>query len=95
MDSLASPFTESKDPEFPGVCPYSRQTFPPRTRRTKFLQRTPFDLLAEHRQTQGPSTPLGMTIPDAVILKAHVLCGPKDLCNWPLRRCHRSAGILR
>jgi len=36
-----------------------------------------------------------MTIPDAVMLKAHVLCGPKDLCNWPLRRFHRSAEILR
>jgi uncharacterized protein (DUF4415 family) len=36
-----------------------------------------------------------MTIPDAVILKAHVLCEPKDLCNWPLQRCHRNAEILR
>ncbi len=32
MGSLASPFTESKDPEFPGVCSCCREAFSPRTR---------------------------------------------------------------
>src|SRR5277367_1257030 len=32
MDSLASPFTESKDPEVPGVRACPLEAFPPRTR---------------------------------------------------------------
>ena len=62
MDSVASPFAESKDFVFACNCPPARSEF------LAGMQRIPFRAVVIRRRTRGPSTPQNRSANDAAPL---------------------------